>query len=111
MRAFSLRTLTGAAICVALSVPAFAGGLRVPVGDLSQPAAAHDFAQQLNAAAQRLCDSLYRPMELGQKAACVAAARDEGLAQLGYHQREALAHALGPASTLARRGAGTELGG
>ena len=111
MRAFSFRTLAVAATCAAFAAPAFAEGLRVPVGDLSQPAAAQAFDQQLTAAAHRLCDSLYQPMELSQKAACVAAARDEGLAQLAVGQREALAHALGPTSRLARRGAGTELGG
>jgi len=111
MRAFSFRTLTVAAACAAIAAPAFAEGLRVQVGDLSQPSAARDFDRQLDAAAHRLCDSLYRPMELSQKAACVDAARDEGLSQLGYHQREALAHALGPDSKLARRNAGAELGG
>ena len=101
MPAFSFRTLLGAAACAAIAAPTFAGGLHVPYGDLSRPAGARDFDQRLNAAAHRLCGALYRPMELDQNAACVAAARAEGLSQLDSSQREAFARALGPAARLA----------
>jgi hypothetical protein len=111
MRAFSFRTLIAAAACAAFAAPVFADGLHIRVGDLSQPSAARDFDQQLTAAAHRFCANRFSPMELNQKAACEAAVRAEGLDQLGDGQREALAHALGPASRLARRGAGAELGG
>src|SRR5579863_8474665 len=76
-------------------------GLRVPVGDLSRPAAAHDFQRHLDSAAHRFCWARYRPMELDKIAACVSAVREEGLAALTPDQREALAHSLGADHLLA----------
>jgi UrcA family protein len=90
-----------ASAVIFLASSAVAEGLRVPVGDLSQPSAARDFDQRLNAAAHRLCSQRYRPVELDAEAACVAAARSEGLDQLSSAQREALAEHLPARSALA----------
>ena len=92
------------ALVAGLANPAAGEGLRVPVGDLSQPAAARDFDRQLDGAAHRFCWARYRPMELDQIAACEHAIREEGLAALTPDQREALAHTLGADHVLASAG-------
>ena len=92
------------ALVVGLAAPVVAEGLRVPVGDLSRPAAAQNFKQHLDSAAHRFCWARYRPMELDKIAACESAIREEGLAALTPEQREALAHSLGADHLLASAG-------
>lgn len=87
---------------IAVSAPALADGLRLPVGDLSNPAAARDFDRRLADAARQFCEARYSPMELEQGAACRRAIREEGLAQLTAPQRIALSRALGRPVELAR---------
>ncbi len=101
MRTLNFRTLLVVGVVTAFSTPVIAEGLRVPVGDLHDPAAAARFDRQLTAASRRLCAGLVRPQDLERQAACVAASRHEGLEQLGEDQRQALVRALGPSTRLA----------
>jgi UrcA family protein len=77
--------------------------VRVPVGDLHSAAAARDFDHRLDVAARRFCSDRFLPVELDARATCIAAAREEAVAQLSADQREALADALAPAPKLAAR--------
>ena len=98
----SAAVLVISAVAATLATSAsMAGGVRVRVGDLSQPAGARDFDHRLQRAAERFCASRYLPAELDKTAACIKAAREEGLAQLSVAQRDALATALGPGVRLA----------
>ena len=89
---------------LAVAAPAAGEGLRIAVGDLTQPAAARDFDHRLDQAAHRFCYARYRPNELDQMAACRAAIREEGLAALSQDQRDALARSLGSDRQLASAG-------
>ena len=96
------------ALCVAAALgfasAASADGLRIRVGDLTQPAAARDFEHRLDSAARRFCFARYQPGELDGIAACQAAIREEGLAELSAEQRDALARSLDASRQLASAG-------
>ena len=86
--------IVAAGFTASLASVAFADGLRVPVGDLSQRNAAIAFDHRLADAANQFCFERYRPMELDAIAACQKAIREEALDQLSPAQRDALDQSL-----------------
>ncbi len=91
----------GMAAALGLASAASADNLRLLVGDLTQPAAARDFEHRLDGAARRFCFARNPPGELDETAACLAAIREEGLAELSAEQHDALARSLGVSRQLA----------
>ena len=77
---------------IALAGTVHAQEVKVPYGDLSQPAAATAFAHRVDAAAKTICASYYRPIDgVSRLNACEQAVRDEAMAKLGATQRHAAA--------------------
>ena len=93
--------LLAAAAVACLASSAAAEDLHVPVGDLSQPAAARDFDHRLKSSSEQFCNERYRLYELNAWTECLKATRAEGLSQLSPEQREALAGALANHTALA----------
>ncbi len=87
-RMLMIATMAGCASLVAAGAQAQAQ--RIHVGDLSQAQGAHAFEAQVAAAARNLCSG-YSQADLARRDACVAAVREEAVAQLSSTQRAELA--------------------
>ncbi len=87
-RALMIATLAVTPVA-ALATSAHAEGMRVPVGDLSQPGGPHAFYARLNQATRAFCDGI-SPLDLSRVSACKAGVREEALAQLSTIQRAQL---------------------
>jgi UrcA family protein len=97
----------GAALALALAGAAVAApatdSLRIPVGDLSTPAAAHALHQRIEIAAARLCEPSYALGDLGGWNFCLASVREGAVRQLTPAQQEAYARTVRPPVALAER--------
>ena len=87
-RALMLATLAVTPV-VALATGAHAEGMRVQVGDLSQPGGPQAFYARLDQATQAFCGGI-SPMDLSRTHACKVAVREEALAQLSTVQQAQL---------------------
>lgn len=83
--------------------PVPADSLRIPVGDLSTPAAARALHQRIEIAAARLCEPSYALGDLGGWSACLASVRDEAARQLTPAEQQAYAATLRAPTALAAR--------
>jgi UrcA family protein len=83
--------------------PAAAQSLRIPVGELSTPAAARALHQRIQIAAARLCEPSYALVDLGGWNACLSSVREEAMRQLTPAEQQAYAAALRAPTALAAR--------
>jgi UrcA family protein len=97
----NVRIIAIAAAFAASGFAAHADGLKVPVGDLTQPSQAQAFNQRLNASAHEFCTDRYGSAALDELATCESAVRKEAVAQLTPAQQQAYAAAFRPATALA----------
>lgn len=96
-------TLALALATAAVADPTPASSLRIPVGDLTSPAAAHALQQRIDVAAARLCEPSYALVDLGGWGACLSSVRDEAMRQLTPAEQQAFAASLRKPVALAAR--------
>lgn len=98
----------GAALALAVTgavavSPAMADSLRIPVGDLSTPAAARALHKRIEIAAARLCEPSYTLGDLGGWSFCLSSVREDAMRQLTPAEQQAYAVALRAPTALAAR--------